>query len=464
MCNARAGGMTDCVENSRRGRNERRLADTFCSVRSERLRIFDDVHDDGRNIACRGDQIIVQIVGLPTDVLLHQRHPQPLSNAAVYLSLHLCRIDSATHIMRGMHAQHLYGAQLQIHLHFGKLCGKTIGCIRHTLTVCIERRGRRIEISFTRGNIPISVHWNGTQIDAPAFRLEYVAVEHHGRVAWRAQHRQEFAAQCLAGKSGCVPRHECLSRGRRLPGVGGQIGVAHDLIEQMHGHAERIGADLRQDRAGALSDVHCAVVEKYATALAQPHTNGRWIRDHGVADPVPHAGDTHAAPRSPARARELLLAGIESRRCFQRLHPRRPEAQQTLVQTSARSQHLAGGSRLSRADCIHQSKLEAVHVDLFGEIIEQRLVHDGRLRHAEPTEGTRDRPVGVHRSRQRTHVRNEIRARRVNRHAVRDGVPPRSISAGVEITEKVRRDQLAVVIASKTRVHLRRVALGGGNH
>ena len=109
-------------------------------------------------------------------------------------------------------------------------------------------------------------------------------------------------------------------------------------------------------------------------------------------------------------------------------------------------------------------ELEPVKAGLGGQLVEQRLVHDRRLRHAEAAERPRHRAVRVDRPRERAHVRHEIRSGRVDRDAVRDGVAPRGVSAGVEVAREVGGHELPLAVAGEPRAHPGRVALRGRGH
>ena len=89
------------LEDGRRGRDQRRLADALGAEGTDGSAILDEDGLDLRHVAEGRDQIVVQILGPAGDVLLHQRQPQPLGDAAVDLAFDHCRIDGTADIMRG---------------------------------------------------------------------------------------------------------------------------------------------------------------------------------------------------------------------------------------------------------------------------------------------------------------------------------------------------------------------------
>src|SRR5690606_15052510 len=96
-----AARVMDRVEDRRRRRHQRRLADTLGAIRAERLRILDQDAFDRWNVAEGRDQIVVQIFGTAGDVLLHQGEAEALRDAAVDLAFDLRRVHGAADIVGG---------------------------------------------------------------------------------------------------------------------------------------------------------------------------------------------------------------------------------------------------------------------------------------------------------------------------------------------------------------------------
>ena len=86
----------------------------------------------------------------------------------------------------------------------------------------------------------------------------------------------------------------------------------------------------------------------------------------------------------------------------------------------------------------------------FGEVVEQRLLGDGGLGHAEAAERAADRPVRVDGPGRRADGRDGVRAARMDGHAVGDGRAPRRVGAGVEVAVEVERGQRAVGVGSRS--------------
>jgi len=101
----------------------------------------------------------------------------------------------------------------------------------------------------------------------------------------------------------------------------------------------------------------------------------------------------HPAPASPARAAHRVLAGVVAGHVRQRLAPRGPQRVDALRQACAGFEHLPGRGGLADPDGIAIPKLKPVDAGLLRQLVQQRLVHDGRLRDAEAAEGAGDRPL-----------------------------------------------------------------------
>src|SRR6266702_5402799 len=86
---ADASRMVDGVEDRRRRRDQRGLADALGDVRAERFRILDEQTFDLGYVADRRNEIVVQILGAARQVLLHQSEADALRDAAMDLALDL---------------------------------------------------------------------------------------------------------------------------------------------------------------------------------------------------------------------------------------------------------------------------------------------------------------------------------------------------------------------------------------
>jgi hypothetical protein len=90
----------------------------------------------------------VQVLAAPRNELLHERHAEALSHAALDLPLDEHGVHGAADIMRGKKADQPGRAQLQIDLHLGQMRAEPIDGIGVALPVRIQGRGRRIEGGF----------------------------------------------------------------------------------------------------------------------------------------------------------------------------------------------------------------------------------------------------------------------------------------------------------------------------
>ena len=118
---------------------------------------------------------------------------------------------------------------------------------------------------------------------------------------------------------------------------------------------------------------------------------------------------------------------------------------------------------MADAQRIAPPDLEPVQTELLRDVVEQGLVRDRRLRHAEAAKGTGHRFVGEIRVSMRVHVRHPIRAHGMNRHAVGHRRPPARVGAGVEHGIHFHGLKVALGIGAEARVHARRMALGAGH-
>jgi hypothetical protein len=309
-------------EDRRRGRDQGRLADALGAPRTERLRVLDQVHRDRRHVADRRDQVVVQVVGAAVDVLLHQRHPDALRDAAVDLAFDLRRVDRATDVVRGMDVQQPHGAELEIDFDLGDLRGEAVGRVRHALAIGIERHGRRVEMAAageevavlvgdTEGEVqhapPVALDrarkvctTGGSAANADEARSFERQLDIRLGLAVEAERADQLAPDLEPGEPHGIAGDEGLARRRRLAGIGSQVGVAHHLLDARQREADGVGEHLRHDRRGALADLLRAVAEEESRPTgrieAQAAVYRRRVCDHGVADAVPHAGDAGAAP------------------------------------------------------------------------------------------------------------------------------------------------------------------------
>ncbi len=94
---------------------------------------------------------------------------------------------------------------------------------------------------------------------------------------------------------------------------------------------------------------------------------------------------------------------------------------------------MAGVRRVAGAQRVDAAELEAVDAGLFGEIVDQAFVRDGRLRHAEAAEGAGGRVVGENGAGAIAHMRHAIGAGGVHRHAAGHRRAPGGVGASVEV-------------------------------
>ena len=324
-------------------------------------------------------------------------------------------IDGAADVVRGHDPAHLHGAKAEIDIHGGDLRGKTVGGVGNALALGVQRPGRRIEGAdgFERDAVALvgqlrEIH---RRLLTAVGDDQARAVEADARVGTGVGEAQDFRAQRLARQLRGLAGHERLARGGRLAGIEGEVGIADDQLERRHRQPERIGGDLGEHRGRALADVDGAVPEGERAVARQRQPHGGRVGEAGVADAVPHAADADAAPRGAG-------AGVECGGFCEQSLPARPQRVEARRQSGAGFEHLPGGRRVAGAQRVDMAELEAVEAGFLRQIVEQGLVRDGGLRHAEAAEGAGGRVVGVD------------GARIVFAHAERDTVPSHARARG----------------------------------
>ena len=128
---------------------------------------------------------------------------------------------------------------------------------------------------------------------------------------------------------------------------------------------------------------------------------------------------------------------VECARGFAQLFPPRPQGFKASLEADAFLEHLAGYGRVAGFERIEDAEIERIDAELDRELVEKLLLRDRALRHAKPAKGAGRDEMGVDRPRARAVIRHAVWARRVNRHPIGDGRPPRRISAGIEIGGKI---------------------------
>ncbi len=162
--------------------------------------------------------------------------------------------------------------------------------------------------------------------------------------------------------------------------------------------------------------------------------------------PQPYHMPARPTPRRVGPAAFALNASAAARARAQRFAQRF----QTGFDANAGAENLAGYGRRVARERIGDAKLERIDTEPQREFVEQLLLRDRHLRHAEAAECAGRHAMRMDRARQRTVMRNDIRPRRVNRDAVRNCRSPRGISAGIEVAGEIDADEFAVAVGADT--------------
>ena len=211
-----------------------------------------------------------------------------------------------------------------------------------------------------------------------------------------------------------------------------------DEIEQRDRRAERVGADLRDDGVRALADVDGALEQREAARRASRPSRIVEGFDSEVL-PQPYHMPATPTPRRSGPAAAALNASASA----QRVAPARAQRLEARLEAHAVGEHLAGDGRLARLQRVEDAELQRIEAEPLGEFVEQLLLRERALRHAEAAKGAGGHEMGVHRARDGAIVRHAIGAGGVHRHAVGDGRAPGGIGAGVEIGGEIHRRRAA---------------------
>ena len=103
-------------------------------------------------------------------------------------------------------------------------------------------------------------------------------------MVWRSAHAEQGS---FAGDKG-------LAAGRGFTAIRGQLRVGADDLNLPDMQAQRVGGYLRDDGVGTLTDVRCTLMDVQCALRCDANTNGRRVRQTGVAATVPTGCDADA--------------------------------------------------------------------------------------------------------------------------------------------------------------------------
>ena len=350
-----------------------------------------------------------------------------------------------------------HGAEAGVDGELDELRAVAVDGVGRALAVGVERGGRRVVGRLRREDSAVGAGGQGGEVDrARAVDGEAGAGEREAGVGAGVGVAQDRGAELAAGGFRRLAGDVGLARAGGLAGVGGQVGVGVEEGEGGDREAERVGEDLGDHGVRALADVDGALVQHDGAVGADADADRRGVGQRGVAAAVPAARDADAVA-------ERARGGVGRRGGGERLRPGRLERLEAVGDADA-LEDLAGGGGVAVAERVHQAEGEAVDAGGVGEAVEEGLLGDRRLRHAEAAEGAGDRTVGVDGARPGDDVRDAVGAGGVDGHAVRHRRAPARVGAGVEDAVEVEGGQPAVGVAAEAGGDRGRVALGGGRH
>ena len=334
--------------------------------------------------------------------------------------------------------QHLHRAELEVDLDLGDLRAEAVGRVGHALPVGVERRGRRVEGRLAPQHAAVAVGRQVASVDArarspsrdrPAPRRRAPASRpgRHWRGAGsaRAGRGRRARPRCRRRRSGARPRSCRRRRSDRCR--------RHQRRSARPAAPSASAAIWAMTVLRALADVDRALVQHdacrrrrarprwstgWAARCCRCRTTCRRCRRRAARGPPRRVERRRLRPRARASAAAAPRGRRRARR-LRRAPGRSPSRRRPAARCDARN------SSRSMPSCV-------------GELVDQRLVGDRRLRHAEAAEG-----AGRRRRWCRSPGSCAARAARaygpdgVHRHAVGDGRPPRGIGAGVEVAVEV---------------------------
>ena len=437
------------------------FAQTLGTVGAMGIGHFHDDRVDRGNVAHGRDQIIMQVFGAARNVFLHQRHAEPLRDAALHLPFDQQRVDCAPDIMGGGEMQRADEAELQVNRHRHQMRRIAELGIGRALPVGIQRAGQRIVAFGGAQDVAFGIGGQGFQVDPVAAGIvgdkDFAIRKSQFRIRCRIAPPQNILPQRHPGKPRRIAGHKRLPRGRGFAAIRRAVGVGADQLQHLHRHPQRRGKNLRDHGVGALPDVRRPLMQHDATIRPHPGLDGGRVRQRGIAAAIP-------ARRHPDPAFLPIMGGVEGRAVRFRRRPCRAKRLQTGFYPDPLRKDLTADGRLAIVEGVQNPELQRVHPQLFRQRIEQAFLCHGGLRHPKAAKRSGRRAMRVHGARPGQVIGHQIGARGMDRHPRRHRRPPTRIRAGVEIALKMETAQPAILGRADPQMDRRRMALGGRLH
>ena len=203
---------------------------------------------DRRHVADRRDQVVVQVLAAAGDELLHQRHAEPLRDAALDLAFDQGRIDRAADIVGGRDLQDAGRCRARDrprprpYARRSRRRHRARPARSRRAASSADRRSSSAASDIAARVGAASERARGCARCSPS--LDRDACPREGDARALARHWR--AAGCAArssraGELGRLAGDEGLARGRGLAAVGREVGVGRDEVEAVERRAERVG-------------------------------------------------------------------------------------------------------------------------------------------------------------------------------------------------------------------------------
>src|SRR5215470_2194553 len=448
---ANAEAIMKCVQDCRRGWNNRLFSNSLRSEGARGRRIFDQDRLHRRHVARGWDQVVVKIFALSGKKFFHERHSQSLGDAAFNLTFNQGGIDSAADIMSRRNLQNSNRTEFGVDFNLRHVRAKAVDRVGNALPIFIELAGGRVEGRFPGDYVTVLIKghileckqlWSLIRAHGDPVVVKLYA----GRM--RSAHQlQNRVAQLLSGHLRGLACYERLARCRSFSAVGGNRGISREQIKLPDASAQSVGTDLSHDRVRSLADIDGALMQCDAAVALETNANRRRIRQRRIAAAIPHSGDADAATKG-TRSVPIEIDGV-----LPRGFPAWTQYFQAGANPDTRAESLSRHGRRVAIEGIQNAELQPIDASKIRQLVIELLLCYGDLRHPKSAKRPRRHEICMYRTGDGSIVRDVIRPGSMNRNAPRDRRSPGRIRAGIEISRTIQSNELALSRTTATHTN-----------